>query len=221
MDDLHDFWRWFSADMSPYISTQQPEIALDFDRVLVSGDSAGGLLAFQSAIFSPAGKIKALLCQYPMSTYLNRRPQEQLFDGTYPPGPEIIDEHLRSVGPDTVVSSSIPWDRFRLSYALAAHGRWLLCYGTDKKLLPITAVEEATHFPPTWISHGSEDTAVSVEDSKRFVKKVGDLLGDRVRANMRLTIVDGADHGFDMDLKEEETPWLKVGLKWVQEKWLA
>ena len=59
------------------------------------------------------------------------------------------------------------------------------------------------------------DTAVSIEDSKAFVAKCEAIGGLEVR----LKIVEGEDHGFDTQAKEDEIPWLKEGLKWIEEKW--
>jgi dipeptidyl aminopeptidase/acylaminoacyl peptidase len=168
---------------------------------------------------APEGKIKALLCEYPMTDYLKRSPQATLPDGQPFPPPGYIDKHVASIAPGTVISSSVPPQRMPLTFTLAAYGRWQDYYGTDKKLYPITAVEEVTHFPPTFIIHGKQDVAVSVEDSRKFVYKLGEVLGEKIKENIRLAIVDG-DHGFDIDLVEEETGWLKDGLKWLEEKWL-
>ncbi|KAF2274657.1 alpha/beta-hydrolase [Westerdykella ornata] len=223
MEDLADFWKWFDEDLQKWVSSINEGIALDFDRVLVSGDSAGGLLALQSAFTQPEGKIKAVLAQYPMTNILRRDPIPSgvLPNGAPAPGPEYIDQHIASIKPGTIISSSVPYDRMPLSYALSAYGRWQEFYGTDKNLLPITAIEDAKYLPRTFIFHGEQDTAVSVEDTKTFVEKAKEVLGDKV--DIKLVTVKGQDHGFDCvtDVDEEKTEWLKEGLKFVEQKWLA
>jgi acetyl esterase/lipase len=221
MEDVHDFWKWFNTDLAPYVASKAPGIDLNFERLLVSGDSAGGLLALQSAITVPERKIKAVLCQYPMTDYLNRKP-EVFVNGKPAPGPEIIDSFLEQVPKGTVISSSIPPARMELSYALSAYGRWLEYYGAEKKLLPIFSVEDAVDLPPTLIIHGEQDEVVDVEDSRKFVEKVDDVMGNEVRKNVRLVTADGG-HGFDTaaELTEEDADWLKEGLEWLEGKWLV
>jgi acetyl esterase/lipase len=222
MCDLADFWKWFDGELGAYVASIDSGIALDFGRLLVGGDSAGGLMAFQSGVMLPGGKIRAVLGQYPMSSFLRRGFEPVLFDGSAAPGPEIIEEHLKCVKAGAVVSSAVPWDRVRLSWAMAAYGRWLEFYGTDEGLLPITAVEGITSFPPTFIVHGEQDSTVSVEDSRAFVEKLVEVLGEGFRRDVKLITVEG-EHGFDVvgeGLKEEEVAWLRDGLRWVEEKWL-
>lgn len=62
-----------------------------------------------------------------------------------------------------------------------------------------------------------EDAAVSIEDSKAFVAKCESIGGLEVK----LKVLEGKDHGFDTQAKENEEPWLKEGLRWVEEKWLS
>lgn len=220
-EDLKDFWTWLDKDFSTYFSSIVPGIEPDFEHILVSGESAGGLLAFQSVIKGyDGGKAKAVIGQYPMTNYLRRDPDAK-FMGMSSPGPEAVDKHIASMVPGTVISSAVPpTDRMYLSFAMASHNRWLEFYGSDKDLLPIHSIENAKRLPPSMILHGEQDSAVSVEDSRDFVKKVGEVLGDEVKKDVRLIIQDG-EHGFDCELVEEENEWLKEGLKFVEGKWLA
>lgn len=228
MDDLRDFWKWYDEKLDDFVESREPGLELDKGQLLVGGDSAGGLMAIQSALVTDIGRegrIKAMVCQYPMTNKLERK-LEETFKDIPSPKSTYIDEHVASVKPDTVISSitppieDLPTPRIQLSYALAVHGRWLEFYGTDKELLPITAIEGATRFPPTLILHGKQDTIVNIDDSRLFVKRAGDVLGEDLRRELRLVEADG-DHGFDMEFKEENTPWLTEEVKWLEEKWLS
>jgi acetyl esterase/lipase len=222
MEDLADFWQWFDTKLEDFVKTNRPDAKLDFNRLLVGGDSAGGLMALQSAIFEKKeGKFRALLAQYPMTEYLRGSQDAPPVPGMEVPGPDYIDKHIASIKPGTVLSSSLQYDRFPLSVALAIHKRWQEFYGKEKELLPITAVEDATWFPPALIIHGASDAAVDVEDTKAFVKKAGEILGEEVKENIRLEIVAGEDHGFDIGLSEDQADWLRDALKWLEGKWLA
>lgn len=176
-------------------------------------------MGVHSALMTPKGVIKAMLLQYPMTSSLRREPGAEFIGGPAP-GPETVDKYLANMVPGQIVSSFVPPARMELSYALSAYGRWREVFGTTWGLLPIEAVENATHFPPTYIIHGEHDTAVSVNDSRAFKEKVGKVLGQEIGNKVRLEVQDG-DHGFDVNLMEEDTPWLKEGLEWVEEQWLG
>lgn len=187
----------------------------DFDRILASGDSAGGYMALMSGLLQPKGSIKAVLAQYPMTDSLRRKPS-QMLDDQPAPSASLLDEHLNKVEKGVVVSSCAPPERMGLSYVLSAYGRYLEFFGSDKMMWPMYLVDERKWLPPTWIHHGSVDSAVSIEDSKAFVAKCEAIGGLEVT----LKIVEGEDHGFDTEAKEDDIPWLKEGLKWVEVKWL-
>jgi acetyl esterase/lipase len=218
LEDLSDFWTWFLAErgLDSFLASQNIQVDLDYDRVLVSGDSAGGYMAIQSGLTRPKGEIKAVLAQYPMTDCARWRTGL----GGEEAGPEsIIDEHMARVEAGSVVSCAVPPARFELNLALGAHGRYNDYFGTGKRLWPVTAVEEAEYLPPICIIHGEQDVAVAAEDSRVFAKKVREVLpGVEVRLEIR---DDDRNHGFDIDMKEDEEEWLKESLKWVEEKWLA
>ncbi|KAH7064361.1 Alpha/Beta hydrolase protein [Paraphoma chrysanthemicola] len=216
--DLADFWTWFhDGNVSKYLASQSRDVELDYDKVLVSGDSAGGYMALMSALTQPEGKIKAVLAQYPMTWYLRRGKVDEYLNQPAP-GPDIIDHHIRSIAADTVISSAKPPDRMMLSYALSAFGRYTEFFGDDDKLWPLHLIDDKTWAPPTWIIHGDADTAVSIEDSKALVQKWKEKgMGNEVRLDIR----EGMEHGFDIAAKESEEKWLRDGLAWVEGKWLG
>lgn len=162
-----------------------------------------------------------------MTDYL-RRKSDAAYNGPgqRPESAAIVDEHVKHIIPGTVISSAIPRARTALSYAMSTYGRWLEFYGEDKSLLPISSVERVRWFPSTLIIHGDADDVVDIEDSKVFVKKLKEVLGDEgkeVANNVVLVPVMGVGHGFDTTcgLMEEDAVWLRVWLKWVEDKWLA
>ncbi|KAH7356325.1 Alpha/Beta hydrolase protein [Pyrenochaeta sp. MPI-SDFR-AT-0127] len=214
--DLTDFWKWFhSGALGAFLSSQNLSLDLDYESVLVSGDSAGGYMALMSGLTQPKGSIRAVLAQYPMTNYLRRSKVSTYLNQDVPPS-SMIDEHVASIKPGTVFSAATPPARMLLSYAFSAYGRYLEFFGDDKKLWPVNLIEDKDYLPPTWIVHGEADTAVSVEDSKVFAEKCKELDGVEVR----LVVRPGEEHGFDIGLKEDETEWLKEGLSWIQGIWL-
>lgn len=218
LEDLADFWKWINnGSLTSYLSSKHDSLDLDYSKVLVSGDSAGGYMALMSGITQPKDiNIKAILAQYPMTNYLRREPSDTFFDMPSP-GPEAIDQHISSIAPNTVFSSAIPPARMGISYALSAYGKYLHYFGEDKKLWPINAIEDAKAMPPTWIIHGDADTAVDVKDSQDFVAKWTKY---EVAGEVKLSVLPGQEHGFDIVLKEDEEEWLREGLKWIEGKWV-
>ncbi|KAF2659541.1 alpha/beta-hydrolase [Lophiostoma macrostomum CBS 122681] len=218
MEDLSDFWKWFDNDLTAFAKSHLPEVELDFDHVLVSGESAGGLLALQSAIHNRQNKFKAILGQYPMTSYLRRDGLGNIAMGQPVPGPEKIEQHLATMKPGVVVSSASPSDipitRMMLGTALAGQGRWKEFFGDAPDLLPMTAVDEVNSLPPILILHGEQDSAVNVDDSRAFAEKA------KGKGEVNLVVRPG-DHGFDVELNEDDEPWLKDALQWVEGKWLS
>ncbi|PSN67611.1 alpha/beta-hydrolase [Corynespora cassiicola Philippines] len=218
LQDLADLWKWvLDGELVQFLSSKQVQAEPDFDRLLAAGDSAGGYMALQSGLTLKPGAIKAIVAQYPMTDYLRRDPLNAPKGMPVPPE-STIDHHMASVKPGTLVSSARPPERAVLSFALAIYGRYVEFFGQGPHLWPMSAVEKATHLPPTYIVHGDSDTAVSVNDSIAFVDKAKRVLPE---AEVRLQIREGADHGFDVELKERDAAWLQEDLKWVESKWLA
>ncbi|KAH8726460.1 Alpha/Beta hydrolase protein [Phaeosphaeriaceae sp. PMI808] len=202
--DLAAFWSWIHAS-GPTLALRSlhPDVLpLDYARVLV------------------ADAIRAVMATYPMTAALRADKDGVLPDilsGNAVPGPEFIEEHLAGVEEGGVVSSAVPPERVGLSLALSMSGRYLDYFGDDDMLWPLRRIEGARRVPDTWIVHGEEDMIVSVKDSREFVER---WRKNVVEGEVRLDVRPG-DHGFDIDMKASEQPWLKDGLDWLVEKWLG
>ncbi|KAF2441433.1 alpha/beta-hydrolase [Karstenula rhodostoma CBS 690.94] len=221
LEDLADFWSWFNdKGVDKYLASQSVSVDLDYKHLLVSGDSAGGYMALQSGLTRPEGEIKAILVQYPMTNDARRSPEDVMM-GMQTPSTAWLDEKLATLmKPGAIVSSANPvtTDRTGLSMAMNAHGRFLEFFGEDKPLWPITAVESVKFLPPTTIFHATGDSAVKFQDSVDFVEKTRSVIPG---VEIRLAYGKEGDHGFDNALKEDEEPWLKEELEWVENKWLS
>ncbi|KAJ4357666.1 uncharacterized protein N0V89_002242 [Didymosphaeria variabile] len=221
LDDLADFWTWFyDKGVDTYFASQNIHLDLDYKRLLVSGDSAGGYMALQSGLTRPKGEIKAVLAQYPMTNHARRSPADTML-GMQVPSTDWLDKKLATlIKPGAIISSANPLttDRFALSMALNGHGRFNEFFGEGKRLWPITAVEDVESLPPTTIFHATGDSAVDFQDSVDFVEKARSAIPD---LHIRLAYAKEGDHGFDTALKEKEEPWLKQELEWVESQWLA
>lgn len=87
-------------------------------------------------------------------------------------------------------------------------------FGTDPRLLPLEMLEKVESFPPTWILHGTGDSVVPVEGTRKFVKRMGEKFSG---VPMHVTYRAGAEHGFD--LGEDGEGWRDEGVKFVEKFW--
>lgn len=220
LEDLKDFWAWYDRDLKNVVEALDPSVDLNTEKLLVSGESSGGWTALHSVFMLPSGKARALLTQYPM---LKRLPDDER------PFPikerahliPLLEEHMKSVQPGTVVSQAMPPARSDLCDALAVnYDRWEQYFGTGAHLHPMEVLSSAKYFPPTLILHGQQDDNVSLEECREFVAKVGTVLGKQVGDEVRLVERPG-DHSFDADFVIGEEPWLEEQLDWITGKWLA
>lgn len=209
--------RFANGGVTEYLRCHNLEFKLDYTRVLAAGDSAGGYLAIHSGLTQPVGTIRTILGCYPMTNYL-RRKQQHFFMGEVSPPESIIDEHVDRIRPGTIISGAPPRPRNRISYALSAYGRYNEFFGTGEHLWPIFLLPSVKQLPPTILIHGDEDTAVSIDDSRKFVKMAKEVLGEK--ANVRLVERKGEDHGFDMNATEEEQ-WVKDVTRWIEMAWMG
>ncbi|CAI6335464.1 unnamed protein product [Periconia digitata] len=221
LEDLSDFWDWLlkNRKLDTYLASKDVQLEIDYTKLFVTGDSAGGYMALQSAVQRPEGEIKVVLAQYPMTNVSRRTPDDRPF-GVAPPPKTWLDTYIQSMKPGDIRSSSDPTtdqSRKPLSSALNAYQRFEEFFGTGKSLWPVTAIGDAKSWPPTTIFHGRQDSAVAFEDTEVFVEKVMKMFKD---TEIRLVARDG-DHGFDMETKEDEEEWLKRELQWVESKWLV
>lgn len=221
LEDLRDFWTWFhNHGVDDFLASQNVKLELDYEHLLVSGESAGGYMALQSGLTRPKGEIKALLLQYPMATLLRRDPDQVVFGIRVQPR-EWLDEYLAQIiKPGAVMSSANPFTSGRapLASALVAHKRFEEFFGVGKHLWPIFAIEDAEYLPPTTIFHAAGDSVVLYQDSVELVRKAKSVLPE---LEIRLAYGGEGNHGFDITFKEDEHEWLKTELEWVERKWLA
>jgi len=216
IEDVADFWSWFRCSLPTYIASKDPSVSLDFSKVLVHGESAGGWCALQSILILPQHAIKACLVQYPVLCAFPTSPDETPMGEAIPSKKELA-EFLAGIVPGTVVSSSIPPARCWLATMLRAYRRWGEFFGTEKHLMPDTRIEDAEFFVPTYIIHGEDDSVVPVKWSHEFVEKARKKFPD---TRFELVTPRG-DHGFDGAVYEEDAVWLEEVLRGVEKDWLA
>lgn len=129
--------------------------------------------------------------------------------------PSFVDDHLATIKVGEVISAVSPPARTDLALATLQYGRYPEILGSDREVYPMEMLKEVESFPPLFIFHGKEDSAVEVEQTEVFVGRLRGVLPEgRV-----LVKYEHGDHGFDASAGLE-TPWLKEGLDFVTGDWL-
>ncbi|KAF9690514.1 hypothetical protein EKO04_011462 [Ascochyta lentis] len=221
LEDVRDLWAWVENHLADFVLRVAPGVEIDLDRLLVGGDSSGGWCALHSVFELPEGRIKAMFLEYPMvkkwcksKEWLEQRGLPALSE-------KHIDEYLSQVAEGSVVYGAIPPARAELCYAFSANQhRWDLSFGTEKGLHPIDRVSERKTFPPSLILHGDSDTSVNLQDCQEFLQRIEEVMGPTVSEMTRLVVREGEEHGFEVEMVEEDEPWLAQQLGWLEKTWL-
>ncbi|KAI9925572.1 hypothetical protein MW887_005953 [Aspergillus wentii] len=229
-DDIEDFWSWLhSSAVTDLLASQSTPTELDLDRVLTTGDSAGGLLSVCVALAHP-DEIRAATAAYPcidMGSPHFREPRTTpIFDQIF--SHDAVEEHLAQMKPGDIVSSSPIPMRLPLMFSAAQNGDLHRFYerntGADPRRelrYPFERLDQpGVRMPRGGISifHGIQDSVVPVDGSEKFVAKArGTFKGQPGGDNIVLTLRDG-EHGFDNGVHLDE--WVGEAIAVAVESWL-
>ncbi|KAB2571388.1 putative carboxylesterase 15 [Lasiodiplodia theobromae] len=292
LSDISSLWSWLLTSLHAYVVLRDPlntSCGVDLGKILVTGESAGGWLAIQSALMHPS-RIKTILSIFPMadlgddhftrggrrsdgegrSTYSKSAdqrssqkslPVRECAPAVGEPGgsraskagimglgflldPCIIDEHVAAARDSrnsnsrraAVLSSVTPPARMELSLALFQHGRLGELLGDERELYPLEVLEDlrrrgagGARLPPLCIIHGTDDTVVPVQGSKRLARSwektwqqqlAGGETRDRKCDDAVKLVLRPGEHGFEAKASAEKDGWLRDALGWVADRWL-
>lgn len=176
-------------------------------------------MAIQSVISQPAGTFKAIIAGYGMfdmkSPWFTKHYEKHPLGHPMLP-PSLVDDHLAAMKPGEVISAVSPPLRVDLALAIVQYGRYPEMLGNDKSVYPMEVLQLVKSFPPLFVYHGKDDSAVEVEQTEVLVKKFKEVLPE---AKILVKFEHG-EHGFDAPMGLE-VPWLKEGLEFVTENWLS
>ncbi|RDW92725.1 uncharacterized protein DSM5745_00047 [Aspergillus mulundensis] len=234
-DDIEDFWAWLkSPAFSGLLSTHNTPTQADLDRILVSGESAGGLLSVNTSL-THASEIRATIALYPSldpsaPEFSETRGKERLPFGLSTPE-TVIDEALAKAaipecGP---VSSLIQPDWLGVMCAAIEHGKIGAWYvrgsegsGRQDLLFPVRRLEGPDVGIPRGgitVIHGAQDSVVPVAHPVPFVERARQVFKGRPGGDRIAMVVHEGEHGFDTGVRYEE-PWMKEALSTAVEAWL-
>ncbi|CAF9937837.1 MAG: hypothetical protein ALECFALPRED_007428 [Alectoria fallacina] len=220
LEGLARFWTWFRGGLGAAVEAATAgAVEADEARTLLIGHSAGAYLAVQSAITQPEGTFRAIIAGYGMldmkspwfTTHFEKHPL-----GRPMLPPSVVDDHLASMKPGQTVSAVTPPLRLDLALATLQYGRYPEMLGSDKAAYPMEMLDTVTSFPPLFIYHGEDDSAVEVRQTEAFVETFGRL----VPRGKLLVRYERGDHGFDAPVGLG-APWLREGLDFLQGEWLG
>ena len=224
LDILHDvrnFYNWLATPDN--LANKLPQgVSADIDHILVTGESAGGWLALQSALLPTSRKmVSAVISHYPMidmrDPYYTGDYEKQIFTPVAPQQPRhILSDYLANLKPGQVVTSGTPPDRVPLVVSSVQQGSFGKLFGDDSILYPLEVLDNVTELPPTWILHGKGDTVIPIEGSYKYEKKLREKLPS---AKLHVSYQPG-DHGFDNDPAISlNTEWVKEGVEFIEQFW--
>ncbi|KAK5120213.1 hypothetical protein LTR85_006419 [Meristemomyces frigidus] len=223
LQDVKDFFTWLltPGNMAQHMRNS---VEVDLHNILMNGESAGGWLAWQSAVLHPE-RIAAVVAHYPMldmhAPQFMEKYEKQLFT---PPAPQlpvhILDDFLQNLKGNEVVTSATPPERLPLGLVILQQGRTAEFFGTDRSLYPLDMLDDMTSMPPTWILHGKDDSAVPVQGTRNYAAELHRKLPE---ARLHLSLEEG-EHGFDNhgpngEPASLETDWVKKGADFIERYW--
>jgi acetyl esterase/lipase len=233
LTDIDDWWKWLhSSDSANLLSALPTPIELDLDRIITTGESAGGLLSVYLALTYP-DEIRAATAGYPMFNQDGPVVTDQApAPASIPEIPEATLLNVQKiVSAGNLVSSDQSNSRLALQYSImGASALFFKSYARDSSTSPIhrdrlyqlqRLDQPDTKLPRGGlvILHGAQDPVVPANLSERFVNVAREKLrGKQGADNIVLSIQEGV-HGFDNPFGIEE-PWLKAALETAVSRWL-
>lgn len=136
----------------------------------------------------------------------------------------VVDEFLGATSGKPPITEADPPSRLEFALAAVQTGRYQQILGNDPELFPLERIRKiglpaslggsTSAFPPTFVLHGQEDSAVPVSGTREFVR----LLKENDPTLQLHVAIRPGDHGFDAFATIDE-PWLKQGLDFIANAW--
>lgn len=136
----------------------------------------------------------------------------------------VVDEFLSANSGKGAITEADPPSRLEFALAAVQTGRYRQLLGESPELFPLERIRKmgllpsisgtGVRFPPTFILHGQQDSAVPVNGTQQFVAR----LKEADPTVQLLVAIRPGDHGFDA-LATLNEPWLKQGLDFVTHAW--
>ncbi|KLO19124.1 alpha/beta-hydrolase [Schizopora paradoxa] len=257
LEDLDDLWSWVISKLSDVLNTSsntyfensgfRPSLQVDYEKIMVGGESAGGYCAIQLALRANklAAKSQGNLPQirtvvpiYPMLDlkapyWTEKYPKNIAGNPQYPFS--VISNYFEAMEKNKQIVSSTPMgNRGVLAAACVQHGCFLKLFGKDLDILlgqndihPEDVIASGAKLPPMLIVHGIQDTVVPVEGTDKFVelvKKYKSISTMDVKCIFSETSLMYArvpgDHEFDFVVGLNDCDWVIKGADFLEKHWI-
>jgi acetyl esterase/lipase len=142
LEDMNDFFAWiFNGGMDRHLETG---ISADLSDVLVSGESAGGWLAIQSALTQRTLRIKAIVAHYPMidmrDVHWNVPDSRKYLGGAPQKKPRDLARFFSQQ--EETITYRMPPDGGEIYHCLVRQGLYGKFFGTNRCLYPLEVMED-------------------------------------------------------------------------------
>ncbi|CBF73570.1 uncharacterized protein ANIA_07943 [Aspergillus nidulans FGSC A4] len=232
-DDIEDFWTWLrSPDFQELLAKHKIPTQLDLDRILVTGESAGGLLSINASL-THASEVRAAIATYPSldpSSPDFTQPRTDLLPFGQSLPESLIEDVLGPVRDGNPVSSLVGQEYLPVMCAAIQYGRLGGWYAREsqesarqKLLYPVRRLEEPDVQVPVGgitIIQGKQDSVVPASHSVPFVERAREVLQGKPGAERISLVLRDGEHGFDAEVRYEEQ-WMKEALQTAVGAWLA
>ncbi|KAJ4304530.1 hypothetical protein N0V90_000056 [Kalmusia sp. IMI 367209] len=256
LEDVDDFLAWFNGNSTPNvhgssfttaIKSLNPNIVVNLDRLVISGDSAGSFLAVYSWL-KYSGVIRALYLTYPMLNYYEwpMTGPEFVYRGCpvtkawSDANADKIHAAIHALEKDNLVptmTKRTPPDGCPSNFKLGFTGKWKDFFrrGCDTQDVPgmigemLAQNKTPNSLPPIFIHQGHDDPQCPIANTKAFVETLKTTWYNACPDKVQLVEVkkiesrkvgqEEVGHGYDHDLDEAEETWLRKMLKDISEAW--
>jgi acetyl esterase/lipase len=218
-----------TSGFQTFLRMKVPTITINWNKVMVTGESAGGFLAAHTWLKSSVS-LKAVYLRYPMLAQYQRKSQgyggvpisNNCYEKMVQAAMDEIERIKRSGEPMPAESSLHPPINMPAANIFSSTDRWKDVFQHHDILQMLEHQEEppCSH-PKVFVVHGEKDAACAITNSARFSEDIGKK--GWADGEVNLVAVPDVDHGFDYNLRPETKgcEWLKELLPRVREAWVG
>ncbi|KAG9126526.1 hypothetical protein FRC07_003148 [Ceratobasidium sp. 392] len=221
-------WAASPNGLNSQLREKDEAVSVDTTRLAVAGTSSGGYLAYLAAVHARTEHpLRGVLSMYGMGgsflpksrPFFRGRPLldpaqfEQLLSTSYPP--PVVSGSPLEYGPDGIPSSPrmfvtrvLLQEGLFLDYLTGDHGlsgrlraqeEPTISHIPKQHRLLFPGATVSSNFPPTCLVHGTQDSAVLIEESRAMRNRL-----EHIGVKRQLFEVEGAEHSFDYTEGHEE-----------------
>lgn len=231
LSDVSDAVTYIHSEngLRKFLKSSSRSVDIDWKKLMVIGESAGGFLAVYTWLKSPA-PVRTIYLRYPLLRQYKTAPRGY---GGVPMSKERYAETARAAIEEVVritqsgeampaESSLHPPLNMPAANVFSATDRWRDVFQHADILQILEGnPERPSSRPEIFIIHGEEDVVVPIETSAMFKMEI-----DRkqwAKGDVVLKGVPGMDHGFDYNLKAdmEGCIWLAKLVSHVKQSWVG